>query len=85
MITDNFHRPNSKVYFAHISITLKTLSDEVMELINKNPTQKVWKALQALSTPSFPRPITYFKFCKCSLTLCTSPSLVSLTTKSSQR
>lgn len=34
MITDNFHIPNSKVYFAHISITLKTLS--VMRLWNSS-------------------------------------------------
>lgn len=34
----------------------------------------------------FPGPTTHFsKFCKCSLTFCTRPSLVSLTTKSSQR
>lgn len=42
--------------------------------------------LQVHSKQSGCKQTTYFsKFCRCSLTFCTRPSLVSLTTKSSQR
>lgn len=51
MITDNFHRPNSKVYFAHISITLKTLS--VMRLWNSS-TKPRSESLEGPSSPFHP-------------------------------